>query len=65
MNIFLKTLIANMTLESRDRESLESEIKKRSGFLFPPELSALNVVSEQTQALDLKSIFFSEVRPLG
>lgn len=54
-----------MTLESRGRESLESEIKKRTGFLFPPEFSALNVVSEQTQALDLKSIFFSEVRPPG
>lgn len=54
-----------MTLQSRSRGSLEGDIKKRSGFLLPPEFSALNVVSEQTQALDLRSIFFSEVRPLG
>lgn len=57
-----------MILQSRSRGSLESDIKKKkkkSGFLLPPEFSALNVVSEQTQALDLKSIFFSEVCPLG
>lgn len=54
-----------MTLRSRSRGSLESDIKKRSGFLLPPEFSALNVVSEQTQVLDFKSIFFSEVHPLG